>query len=110
MYFPPQIISRAKALIIPKSKSEIRSTKFETDRGQISQTPSNSKTTNPNQGCLEHCVFWSFEFVSDFGFRASSFLFSVLCAFARDDSLPNPDLSPVNTPSSQSLGFRFWII
>src|SRR6266545_3608335 len=36
----------------------------------------NSKTANPNQGCLEHSgvFFWSFEFVSNFGFRASNFL------------------------------------
>jgi hypothetical protein len=40
-------------------KSEIRSTKFETNCGQINQNPSNSKTRNPNQGCLEHCICFS---------------------------------------------------
>ena len=38
----------------------------------------NFKTPNRTEACLEFCVFWSFEFVSNFGFRASSFLFSFL--------------------------------
>ena len=38
---------------------------------------------NPNQGCLELCDFWSFEFVSNFGpdFRASNIYCSPLRPF-----------------------------
>src|SRR4030095_5002441 len=35
-----------------------------------------SKTPNPKEACLELYLFWSFEIVSNFGFRASNFLFS----------------------------------
>ena len=42
-----------------KPQNKIRSTKFETNRSQISQNPSNSKTRNPNHGCLEHCICFS---------------------------------------------------
>jgi hypothetical protein len=70
-----------------KDKSEIRISKFETNRSEISQTRINSKTRNPNHGCLEHCVFWSFEFVSSFVLRSagllSCFEFFVLGAFAQ---------------------------
>jgi hypothetical protein len=34
-----------------------------------------SKTPNPKEACLEFDLFWSFEIVSNFGFRASNFLF-----------------------------------
>ncbi len=52
----------------------------------------------------------SFEFVSYFGFRASSFLFSslgALSAFARDGSHPIPDSHRAKTPRSQRSSFRF---
>jgi hypothetical protein len=54
------------------SKIEIRISKSETNRGQVSQNPSNSKTTNPNQGYLEHCVFCHLNL-----FRISCFGFSL---------------------------------
>jgi len=34
-----------------------------------------SKTSNPKEACLEFDLFWSFEIVSNFGFRASKLLF-----------------------------------
>jgi hypothetical protein len=34
-----------------------------------------SKTSNPKEACLKFDLFWSFEIVSNFGFRASKFLF-----------------------------------
>jgi len=36
-----------------------------------------SKTSNPEETGLEFDLFWSFEIVSNFGFRASKFLFLV---------------------------------
>jgi hypothetical protein len=63
-------------------KSEIRISKGaprtetnpETDESKIGK----SKTPNPKEACLEFALFWSFEFVSNFGFRASNLSFSFL--------------------------------
>ena len=53
-------------------KSEARNSKQ--TGAKINSKPGKSKTKNPNRVCLEHCIcFWSFVFVSDFGFRASNF-------------------------------------
>src|SRR5206468_10004099 len=59
-------------------KSEYRNPK-QTQR-QINLKSGKSKTPNPKEACLEFYIFWSFEIVSSFGFRASNFLF--LAAFA----------------------------
>jgi hypothetical protein len=61
-------------------------------RRQINLKLGKSKTPNPNQECFEFCVFQSFEFVSNFEFRASKFILGspfdlaqdMLCDFARD--------------------------
>jgi hypothetical protein len=62
-------------------KSEYRNPKQ--TRRQINLKLGKSKTPNPNQECFEFCVFQSFEFVSNFGFRASKFFLGALCVFAR---------------------------
>jgi hypothetical protein len=65
---------------------------------EIPNTPQPNKTNpeqfqneDPDQGCLEHCGFSSFEFVSDFEFRISNLYFFFNLApfafFARD--IPN---------------------
>jgi len=54
-------------------KSEYRNPK-QTPR-QINLKSGKSKTPNPKEACLEFYEFWSFEIVSDFGFRASNFVF-----------------------------------
>ena len=62
-------------------KSEYRNPKQTQKR--INLKSGKSKTPNPNEACLEFSVFWSFEFVSNFGsfdmaqdrFRASNCLF-----------------------------------
>jgi len=41
---------------------------------QINLKSGKSKTPNPKEACLEFYIFWSFEIVSNFGFRASKFL------------------------------------
>jgi hypothetical protein len=42
---------------------------------QINLKSGKSKTPNPKEACLEFYTFWSFEIVSNFGFRASNVLF-----------------------------------
>jgi len=53
-------------------KSEYRNPK-QTPR-QINLKSAKSKTPNPKEARLEFDLFWSFEIVSNFGFRASNFL------------------------------------
>jgi hypothetical protein len=55
-------------------KFEIRSAKSKTNSSQINLKLGKSKTANPSRVCFEFCDFHSFEFVSNFGFRASGFL------------------------------------
>jgi len=50
---------------------------------QMNLKSGKSKTPNPKEACLEFDLFWSFEFVSNFGFRASNFL-ARFCIIARD--------------------------
>jgi len=64
------------------SKSEYRNPK-QTQK-EIKLKLGKSKTPNPKEACLELFLFWSFEIVSNFGFRASNF-FGV---FARVTSFP----------------------
>src|SRR4030095_1515610 len=54
-------------------KSEARNPK-QTQR-QINLKSGKSKTPNPQEARLEFYKFWSFEIVSNFGFRASNFFF-----------------------------------
>ena len=54
-------------------KSEYRNPKQ--TQIQINLKSGKSKTPNPKEACLEFYIFWSFEIVSNFGFRASNFLF-----------------------------------
>jgi hypothetical protein len=54
-------------------KSEYRNPK-QTQR-QTNLKAGKSKTPNPKEACLELYVFWSFEILSNFGFRASNLLF-----------------------------------
>src|SRR4029077_3541678 len=54
-------------------KSEYRNPK-QTQR-QINLKSGKSKTPNHQEACLEFYTFRSFEIVSNFGFRASNFLF-----------------------------------
>jgi hypothetical protein len=54
-------------------KSEYRNPK-QTQR-QINLKSGKSKTPNAKEACLEFYIFWSFDIVSNFGFRASNFLF-----------------------------------
>ena len=42
---------------------------------QIDLKSGKSKTPDPNETCLEFYLFWSFEIVSNFGFRASNLQF-----------------------------------
>jgi hypothetical protein len=49
-------------------------------RRQTSLKLGKSKTPNPHQKCFEFPVFQSFEFVSNFGFRASKFVLGGLYA------------------------------
>ena len=65
-------------------KSEYRNPK-QTQR-QIDLKLGKSETPNPKEACLEFYKLWSFEIVSNFGFRASNFLF--LAAFARVTVFP----------------------
>ena len=44
-------------------------------RDKINLKSGKSKTPNPKEACLEFYIFRSFEIVSNFGFRASNFLF-----------------------------------
>jgi hypothetical protein len=46
-----------------------------------------AKTSNPKEACLEFDLFWAFEIVSNFGFRASNFCFNALSLFAPDTVL-----------------------
>jgi hypothetical protein len=48
---------------LPESKSEIRSTKSETNQNTQSRKPKQKK---PKRGGFELCVIWSFEIVSTF--------------------------------------------
>jgi hypothetical protein len=61
----------------PNAKSEYRNPKQ--TRRQINLKLGKSKTPNPHQECFEFPVFQSFEFVSNFGFRASKFFLGRLC-------------------------------
>jgi len=56
-----------------RHKSEIRMSKQTLT--QMKLKSEKSKTSNPEEACLEFDLFWSFEIVSKFGFRASKFLF-----------------------------------
>jgi len=67
---------QAKTPAKQNPKSEFRNPK-QTSR-QINLNSKKSKTPNPKEACLEFYQFWSFEIVSDFGFRASNFLFLAL--------------------------------
>src|SRR6266568_2614080 len=84
-------------------KSEYRNPKQ--TRRQINLKSGKSKTPNPKEACLEFYTFWSFEIVSNFGFRASNFLFLAplrLCArHGFSDVLFNSDF--------QIRLARFWI-
>jgi len=53
------------------SKFEYRNPK-QTQK-QINLTAGKSKTPYAEDFCLEFCIFWSFEIVSNFGFRASDY-------------------------------------
>ena len=64
-------VSREDAQRNKNPKSEYRNPK-QTQR-QINLKSGKSKTTNPKEACLEFYIFWSFEIVSTFGFRASNF-------------------------------------
>jgi len=64
----------AKAPVKQNSKSEYRNPKQ--TQSQLNLKTEKSKTLNPKEACLEFDLFWSFDFVSNFGFRASKFLFS----------------------------------
>ena len=77
---------RRQVLPYQNPKSEYRNPK-QTQR-QINLKSGKFKTPNPNEACLEFCMFWSFEFVSNFGFRASNLRFSNVAFFARD--IPRP--------------------
>src|SRR5216684_59312 len=59
--------------MLQNPKFEYRNPK-QTQR-QINLKSRKSKTPNPKEACLECFIFWSFEIVSNFGFRASNFLF-----------------------------------
>jgi len=75
---------RTKTLSNQNPKSEARNPK-QLQR-QINLKSGKSKIPNPKEACLEFYMFWSFEIVSNFGFRASNFLFlapSRLCASHR---------------------------
>jgi hypothetical protein len=61
----------------PNPKSEYRNPKQ--TRRQMNLKLGKSKTPNPHQEYFEFPVFQSFEFVSNFGFRASKFFLGVLC-------------------------------
>jgi hypothetical protein len=52
------------------------------------------------------CFFWSFEFVSNFGFRASNFLFLAAFAPLRESSARRLALVTATTVNSQ-LSLRF---
>jgi len=54
-------------------KSEFRNPKQTLK--QMKLKSGKSKTSNPKEACLEFDLFWSFEIVSNFGFRASKLLF-----------------------------------
>jgi hypothetical protein len=66
------------------SKSKYRNQKQ--TRSQITLKLGKAKMPNPNQACFEICVFQSFEFVSNFGFRVSEFKFYLYSA-ARPSAL-----------------------
>ena len=62
-------------------KSEYRNPKQ--TQSQINLNRENPKHRIRKEACLEFYLFWSFEIVSNFGFRASNFLFLAplrLCA------------------------------
>jgi len=84
-------------------KSEYRNPK-QTQR-QINLKSGKSKTPKLKEDCLEFYLFWSFEIVSNFGFRASNFLFLAPFASLREtwfsDVLFNSDF--------QIRLARFWI-
>ena len=71
------------ALSNQRNKSKIRISKSETNSETNKSQSGKSKTPNPREACLEFYIFWSFEIGSNFGFRASKFLFLAplrLCA------------------------------
>jgi len=69
-----------------KPKSEYRNPKQ--TQIQINLKSGKSKTRNPKEACLEFYIFWSFEIVSNFGFRASNFCPWRLWVFARVTLFP----------------------
>src|SRR4030065_343836 len=78
-------------------KSEARNSKQ--TGAKINSKPGKSKTRTPNRVCLEHCIcFWSFEFVSDFGFRASNFKSLWLDFLCADGKLEQTRLSRASAP------------
>jgi hypothetical protein len=76
------IAPRRQANPTQNPKSEYRNPKQ--TRRQIISKSENPKTLNPKQECFEFCVFQSFEFVSNFGFRASKFFLGALFDLAQD--------------------------
>jgi hypothetical protein len=74
-------------------KSEYRNPKQ--THGQTNLKPGKSKTPNPKEACLEFYLFWSFEIVSNFGFRASTFVVDALreTQFFRSTKLINSEQS-----------------
>src|SRR5262249_150234 len=64
----------------PESKLEIRILKSEKNRKTNKSQIQKIQTTESESECFEFCIFFqSFEFVSNFGFRASNFFLCVLC-------------------------------
>ena len=68
-------VSLAKTPVKQNPKSEYRNPKQ--TGSQINLKSGKSKALNPNEASFEFYYFWLFEFVSDFGFRASSFFHRV---------------------------------
>ena len=64
---------RAEATGETNPKSEYRNPKQ--TQSQINLKSGKFKTPNPKEACLEIYIFWSFDIVSSFGFRASNLLF-----------------------------------
>src|SRR5439155_22004539 len=66
-----------------RNKSKIRISKSETNSETNKSHIGKIQNTESKEACLEFYIFWSFEIVSNFGFRASNFLFLAplrLCA------------------------------
>jgi len=74
IYLAKHVLSLAEGAPRQNPKSEYRNPKQ--TQSQLNLKTEKSKTLNPKEAYLEFDLFWSFEFVSNFGFRASKFLFS----------------------------------